>query len=135
MKISLVCSKFRYGGGIERYLIDLVNGFHEKNILPNVYSAKFDKDILEYSFINPIEINLSLIPKPLRNYFLSYFSNRIKSRSKEREISITTTYTKSDIVICGGNHIGYLRALNKKPTFLDLIKIKNEKRRKLSYFS
>lgn len=47
MKISLVCSKFRYGGGIERYLIDLVNGFHEKNILPNVYSVKFDKDILE----------------------------------------------------------------------------------------
>ena len=30
MKISLVCSKFRYGGGIERYIIDLVTGFHEK---------------------------------------------------------------------------------------------------------
>lgn len=70
MKISLVCSKFRYGGGIERYLIDLVTGFHEKNILPNVYSAKFDKDILEYSFINPIEINLSLSLLEIISYLI-----------------------------------------------------------------
>ena len=40
--ISLTCQKFQYGGGMERYLLDIVNGLSKTNITPKIYSAKFD---------------------------------------------------------------------------------------------
>lgn len=123
--LSLICTKFQYAGGMERYLIDLVKGFNQISIFPDVYATKFDAKLEEYSLINPILINLSFIPKPLRTHFFSYYLNKHK---KQNQISISTSYTISDVIICGGNHQGYLNALNKRPTFSDKLKIRNEAR-------
>ena len=123
--ISLTCQKFQYGGGMERYLIDIVNGLSQANITPKIYSAKFDTALPEYNLINPIKINLSFVPKKLRTSFLSYFSNKYKEKS---EISLTTSYTLSDVVICGGNHKGYLQASKKKTSISDRFKIMGEQK-------
>lgn len=123
--ISLTCQKFQYGGGMERYLIDIVNGLSQANITPKIYSAKFDIALPEYNLINPIKINLSFVPKKWRTSFLSYFSNKYKEKS---EISLTTSYTLSDVVICGGNHKGYLQASKKKPSISDRFKIMGEQK-------
>ena len=93
--ISLTCQKFQYGGGMERYLIDIVNGLSQANITPKIYSAKFDTTLPEYTLINPVKINLSFVPKKWRTSFLSYFSNKYRETS---EISLTTSYTLSDVV-------------------------------------
>lgn len=123
--ISLTCQKFQYGGGMERYLLDIVNGLSKTNITPKIYSAKFDTTLSEYNLINPIKINLSFVPKKWRTSFLSYFSNKYKETS---EISLTTSYTLSDVVICGGNHKGYLQASKKKPSISDRFKIMGEQK-------
>lgn len=123
--ISISSLKFKQGGGMERYLVDLVNGFHQINIIPKVYSTKFDTQLDEYQYINPIRINLSLVPKQVRQPFLSYFSNKQK---EQNEISITMSYTNADIVICGGNHKGYLKTLGLRSNLKDLFKIHNEKK-------
>lgn len=123
--ISLTCQKFQYGGGMERYLIDIVNGLSQANITPKIYSAKFDTALPEYNLINPIKINLSFVPKKCRASFLSYFSNKYKETS---EVSLTTSYTLSDVVICGGNHKGYLQASKKKPSISDRFKIMGEQK-------
>ena len=123
--ISLTCQKFQYGGGMERYLIDIVNGLSQANIIPKVYSAKFDTSLPEYALINPIKINLSFVPKKWRTSFLSYFSNKYKEKS---EVSLTTSYTLSDVVICGGNHKGYLQTSKKKPSMSDRFKITGEQK-------
>lgn len=65
--ISLTCQKFQYGGGMERYLIDIVNGLFQANITPKIYSAKFDIALPEYDLINPVKINLSFVPKKMEN--------------------------------------------------------------------
>ena len=44
---SIDCMKFQYGGGMERYTIDLVNGFNQIGIKPIVYSTKFDLNLLK----------------------------------------------------------------------------------------
>ena len=123
--ISLTCQKFQYGGGMERYLIDIVNGLSQANITPKIYSAKFDTALPEYDLINPVKINLSFVPKKWRTSFLSYFSNKYKETS---EVSLTTSYTLSDVVICGGNHKGYLQASKKKPSISDRFKIMGEQK-------
>lgn len=65
--ISLTCQKFQYGGGMERYLLDIVNGLSKTNITPKIYSAKFDTALPEYDLINPVKINLSFVPKKMEN--------------------------------------------------------------------
>lgn len=80
--ISLTCQKFQYGGGMERYLLDIVNGLSKTNITPKIYSAKFDTTLSEYNLINPIKINLSFVPKKCRASFLSIFQINIKKDQK-----------------------------------------------------
>ncbi len=80
--ISLTCQKFQYGGGMERYLIDIVNGLSQANITPKIYSAKFDTALPEYDLINPVKVNLSFVPKKWRTSFLSYFQINIKKHQK-----------------------------------------------------
>lgn len=120
--ISLDCMKFQYGGGMERYIIDLVNGLHQESIEPIVYSTKFNKLLKEYQFIKPVKVNLSFIPKLLRNLFLLSLFHRVKGD----EVSITTIYTLADILICGGNHKGYIEAIKKRATLSDKFKVRNE---------
>ncbi|MEG9488669.1 glycosyltransferase family 4 protein [Mannheimia indoligenes] len=122
--ISLVINKFKNSGGTERYLLDLINGFNAIEISPNVYATYFDKTIPEYRKIIAHKISLKLIPKILRNFFLS---KNIQEKKKSNEIIISLAYTESDIVICGGQHIGYLNSINKKPNLSSRIKIKAEK--------
>lgn len=121
---SIDCMKFQYGGGMERYAIDLVNGFHHFGIKPIVYSTKFNSSLIEYDFIEPKKVNLTLIPKPLRQLFLPFFF----AKKKEDILSMTTIYTKSDVVFCGGNHKGYLTTTGKSPSMSDKLKIANEQK-------
>lgn len=80
--ISLTCQKFQYGGGMERYLLDIVNGLSKTNITPKIYSAKFDTTLSEYNLINPIKINLSFVPKKWRASFFPIFQINIKKHQK-----------------------------------------------------
>ncbi|MDD0823695.1 glycosyltransferase family 4 protein [Mannheimia sp. AT1] len=123
--ISMVINKFKNGGGTERYILDLVNGFYDLGIHPNVYAMKFDKSITEYKKIQAYKITLNLIPKILKNFF---FSQAIQRRKKNKEITLSAAYTDGDILFCGGQYRGYLNALNKTKTFSASIKIKMEQR-------
>ena len=124
---SIDCMKFQYGGGMERYTIDLVNGFNQIGIKPIVYSTKFDLNLVENQFIEAEKVNLTLIPKPLRQLLLSCLFNKNGKENGKDVISMTTIYTKADIVFCGGNHSGYLNTVGKKKNISDKLKIKNEK--------
>lgn len=74
--------KFQYGGGMERYLLDIVNGLSKTNITPKIYSAKFDTTLSEYNLINPIKINLSFVPKNGEPRFFPIFQINIKKHQK-----------------------------------------------------
>lgn len=82
--ISLTCQKFQYGGGMERYLLDIINGLSQTNITPKIYSAKFDTALPEYNLINPIKINLSFVPKikNVEHPFFPIFQINIKKDQK-----------------------------------------------------
>lgn len=123
--ISIAINKFRNGGGTERYILDLVNGFYSLGISPKLYSMMIDKNISEYNKITPCKINLNLIPKQFRTQL---FSHLIQRKKKENEILLSMAYTKADILFCGGQHIGYLNSMHKSPTLSDRIKIRAEQK-------
>lgn len=125
INVSLVINKFKNSGGTERYLLDLINGFANIGVSPDVYATYFDKTIPEYRKIASHQINLKLIPKVLRTLLLSKYTQEKKTNN---EVIISLAYTESDIVICGGQHIGYLNSINKKTDFSSRIKIKLEKK-------
>lgn len=126
MTIALVHTKFKTGGGTERYMLDLVEGFYKQHhTKPIVYAGSFNTDIPEYQHITPKKINLSLIPKPFRLPFISRFIQKTKHQD---EIIIALTQVNADIIICGGQHKGYLNALNKIPSLLEKLKIRNEQK-------
>lgn len=125
MNLSIVCFRFKRGGGSESYTLDLVNGFHANNITPKVYSTRFDKSLPEYQKIKAKLAQLSFIPKKLR---LPFLSNYILKNLDQDEVVISMTHTYSDITICGGQHKGYLEALNQKPSLLEKFKIWNEQK-------
>ncbi|TCK01434.1 glycosyltransferase involved in cell wall biosynthesis [Volucribacter psittacicida] len=126
MSFSLTCLKFKQGGGVERYILDLVDGFHQHGIKTKFYSTSFHKTLKEYQWIDPQKINLSWCPKKFR---LPFFSRAIQKQKAKDEIIISIQQVrKSDILICGGQHKGYLRALNKAPTLLEKLKIYNEQK-------
>lgn len=117
---ALVLFKFKQGGGCERYILDLVNGFNEIGITPTVYSTFFDKKITEFHKIIPKLVNLTLIPKKLRMLFLS---SSLKKSQLSDEISLSIIPTEADILFCGGQHKGYLQAIGKRANLLDKLKI------------
>lgn len=126
MDISITSLKFKYSGGMERYLLDIVQGFHNQNITPKIYACKFDSSLKEYKYIQPNKVNLSFIPKKFRIPFLSYF---ISKNKKENEIILAISHIlNSDILFCGGQHKGYLNAFNREPNLLERYKIYLEKK-------
>lgn len=126
MSISISCYQFKQSGGTERYTLDLIKGFNLKNIKSKVYSTYFDQTVTEYQWINPVHYKSRLIPKKLKPIFFSKFIERNK---KNDEIILSVSYTDADIIICGGQHKGYLRAINKKTNLMSKLQINNEQKR------
>ncbi|MDG2958378.1 glycosyltransferase family 4 protein [Exercitatus varius] len=124
MKVAINTLNFRRGGGVERYILDLINGFHRQNLRPRVYTCKAEPNLPENQWIDLIKANISLIPRKLRHRFLSTF---VRKNRLDDEVIFSLFFLYCDIFVCGGNHQGYLNALNKKPNCYErLIKIPHE---------
>ncbi|SUT89010.1 group 1 glycosyl transferase [[Actinobacillus] rossii] len=126
MKIGINTLAFRQGGGVERYILDLINGFHQEQITPRIYTCKADRSLPENQFIELIQYSLSLVPRKLRHRFLSSF---VQKNRRSDETILSLFYLYCDIFICGGNHKGYLSSLNRQPNFYErFIKIPFEQK-------
>ncbi len=109
-EIIITIERFRKAGGTESYMFDLIRSFAQRGIKVHVYADKFDTSLDTYPLIIPHTINLKYIPKPLRIFFFYRFFN--KQRLQGVPV-ITFNYTdNADILICGGNRLGYLNANN-----------------------
>ena len=100
---------FRSGGGMESYTFDLVKQMTAQGRAVKVYAAKFDDTLPIYRHIAPVLINQKKIPKKLRPFF---FARQLDSiRRKDEYLIACNPADHADVYICGGNHLGYLRAM------------------------
>lgn len=124
--IAINALRLRQGGGVESYTLDLIHGFQQKGIRPTIYTSKADKNLPELSLVSLKTFPLTWLPKKLRPNFLS---NKVRQYRQSDELILSIFFLYCDIFICGGNHLGYLNAIGKKPNLFErFIKIPHEKR-------
>lgn len=116
---------FRSGGGMESYTFDLVKQMTAQGRTVKVYAAKFDDTLPIYRHIEPVLINQKKIPKKLRPFF---FARQLDSiRRKDEYLIACNPADHADVYICGGNHLGYLRAMGQKPNLIDRLTIRRNR--------
>lgn len=115
-------------GGIERYLQTLVSGLHQRGDKPVVIAKKFDRSLPEYRWVKPVQLNVSWVPRRLRDFAFDWLLRRIKRKGLGGELIALNQTGAADIAICGSTHPGYLQAMGQCPTWLDRRKIDLERK-------
>lgn len=126
-KIGIACHKLQYGGGMERYVIDLINGFSELDLAITCFAKKFDSSLPEYTKITPVPLNTSWVPGKLRDQLYSYLLQQKQKNLDSIPLISVTRNTCSQVAICGGTHIGFLKNTLKKTKLSDRLQIKLER--------
>jgi glycosyltransferase involved in cell wall biosynthesis len=128
MKIGLSCNALKYGGGLERYTIDVARGMAALGVRPTVFARSIDTTIPESKCVDAHRINVSFLPGKLRD---AWFSWRLRAARDAANVDVLIGCNRvdsSEIAICGGTHRGFLRAIGRAPTFFDRRQIALESR-------
>jgi glycosyltransferase involved in cell wall biosynthesis len=128
MKIGISSNALKHSGGLERYAMDLVRGFVAAGVRPAFFARRFDKSLPETSMVDAHRINVSWLPGKLRD---GWFSRRLRAARRAAGVDVLIGCNRvdsSEIAICGGTHLGFLRATGKRRTRSDLRQIALERR-------
>lgn len=125
MNTPLVFSNhgLRHSGGIERYLLTLVDALHGRQVRPTVVAHKFDPGIQEYGWVDPVRIRTWGLGGALRDRCFDASLRRLKSRHHWYPVIALSQTSAADIAICGGTHPGFLEATGRQPTWKDRLSI------------
>lgn len=118
----------RHAGGIERYLLTLVDGLHRRGIRPTVVARRFDRTLPEYRQVDAVRIGSGPLGGPLRDRWFDHRLRRLKQRHGWYPVIALGQTSAADIAICGGTHPGYLEALGKPAGWKDRLAITLERR-------
>ncbi len=128
IRIGLSTHALAHGGGIERYVRDLIGGLAARGAKPVVFARRLDMSLPESQFVEPYLISGSFLPGKIRDY---WFSWRLRKARQETGVDVLIACNRVDtaeIGICGGTHIGSLRAAGRRPTPSDHLQIALERR-------
>ncbi|MBI1288687.1 MAG: glycosyltransferase [Flavobacteriales bacterium] len=114
MRIALIHYRLLQNGGLETCLFNYLEEFRQRGHEVTLIVSKIDPDVTIHPDIKIEHVNLKRVPKPLRMYFFDRaLAKIIPAGNFDISLSLGRT-SNQDIVICPGNHLGYLMAMNKK---------------------
>lgn len=124
MRIALIHYRLLRNGGLETRLFNYLNEFHARGHELTLVVSKIDPEVVLHPDIRVIQVNLKRVPKPLRMYFFDKALRKIIPNGNfDFSFSLGRT-SNQDIVLCPGNHLGYLKAMNKSfRTPIDVLNI------------
>lgn len=114
MRIALIHYRLLRKGGLETRLFNYLNFFIEQGHEVHLIVSKIDPTIQLHRSVIRHQINLKLVPKPIRMWF---FNSGLKNvMQKERfDLSLSLGRTShQDLVLCPGTHLGYMKALGMR---------------------
>lgn len=127
-KLGLSSNALRHSGGLERYAMDLVRGLAALGVEPAFFARRFDASLPESQLVEPHRINVSFLPGKLRE---RWFSWRLRAARRAAHVDVLIGCNRvdsSEIAICGGTHLGFLRAMGRAPKRSDRWQIALERR-------
>ncbi|MFM1876994.1 MAG: hypothetical protein RL266_2731 [Bacteroidota bacterium] len=114
MRIALIHYRLLKNGGLETRLFNYLSEFRKLGHELTLVVSKIDPDVEIDPSIQVQQVNLKRVPKPLRMYFFDRALNDIVGkRNFDLSFSLGRT-SHQDLVLCPGNHLGYLKATNKR---------------------
>lgn len=130
MAAPLVLSNhgLRLAGGIERYLLTLVDALHERGIRPTVVVHEVDENLPEARWADIVRIHTWGLGGALRDRWFDARLRRLKARRGWRPLIALSQTGAADIAICGGTHPGYLAACGLPTRWKDRLAIALERR-------
>ncbi len=118
----------RHSGGIERYLLTLVDALHQRQIRPTVVARRFDPTLHEFGWVDPVRINTWGLGGALRDRWFDQRLRRLKRQQGWYPLIALNQTAAADIAICGGTHPGFLAATGKRAGWKDRLAIALERR-------
>ncbi|WP_321791921.1 glycosyltransferase family 4 protein [Caballeronia sp. J97] len=132
MRIGISANALKHSGGLERYAMDLVRGLaaagFEGGRKPAFFARKIDMSLPESRLVEPHRIKVSFLPGKLRDAYFSWALKRARKKVKVDVLIGCNRVERSEIAICGGTHIGFLRATGRREKRSDTRQIALERR-------
>lgn len=126
--VGLSCIALKFGGGMERYAMDLVDGLHALGVRPSVFAREFDQTVPQYRMVQAERINVRWLPGKLRDFGFALALERHPARAGTETLIACNRVLSADVAVCGGTHPGFLRAVGRRPSFFDRRTIALERR-------
>jgi glycosyltransferase involved in cell wall biosynthesis len=95
---------------------------------PAFFARKIDMSLAESRLIEAHRIKVSFLPGKLRDAYFSWALKRARKRAKVDVLIGCNRVEGSEIAICGGTHIGFLRATGRREKRSDTRQIALERR-------
>ncbi|MEY4753789.1 MAG: hypothetical protein RJA44_1464, partial [Pseudomonadota bacterium] len=91
----------------------LVRGLHERAIKPVFVAKRFDRNLPEYGWVEPVAVPVGLVPGKLRDLWFDWRLHRLKARHGWFPLIALNQTGAADIAICGSNHPAHLAAMGQ----------------------
>jgi glycosyltransferase involved in cell wall biosynthesis len=128
MNIVITHTNLTRGGGAETYLLNLVHGFCAAGDRVHLVLTKRDESLALPAECSVEMVRAGWVPQKLRPRYLDrQFGKRIAARPEWASVSLSRN-SGHDVAICGGTHRGFLRAMEKRPSWGDRVQIAVEQR-------
>ncbi|MDR5771082.1 MULTISPECIES: glycosyltransferase family 4 protein [unclassified Caballeronia] len=132
MRIGISANALKLSGGLERYAMDLVRGLaaagFEGRQKPAFFARKIDSSLPESKLVEAHRIKVSFLPGKLRDVYFSWALKRARNKARVDVLIGCNRVEGSEIAICGGTHIGFLRATGRREKRSDTRQIALERR-------
>lgn len=116
MRIALVHTNLRRGGGMEAYLLSLINGFQRQGDEVTVYACQVDWQLARELGCSVQRIHPPW-PRKLREFRFLHQCNQLPLRH-EYDFSLGTARTSCPhVTVCGGVHVETIRHIRRTALF------------------
>jgi glycosyltransferase involved in cell wall biosynthesis len=126
--VGISCHALKFGGGMERYAMDLVDGLRALGIRPTVFAKSFDEQLPQFGMIDAERINVGWLPGKLRDHAFAALLQGRRTRAGTDLLIACNRVLDAEVAVCGGTHPGFLRAMQRVPRFFDRRMIELERR-------
>lgn len=121
MRIGVVCNKFGKSGGMEQYALTVIEALIQMGHTPVVFSMSVDETL---SIYKSVEVHvwtqaIRWLPNKWNVVRFNRWLKDIRTQVSVDFLFACCTAVTAEVFACGGNHIGYLKAMRRKLSVMD----------------
>ncbi len=120
MRIGIACNSYGRSGGMEQYALNVIEALIHLGHTPVVFTMSADVSL---PFFSQTEVHLcpkkKWLPNKLNVVRFNHWLKKVRQTVPVDFMIACCIAVTAEVAVCGGNHIGYLKAMKKSPRFFD----------------